>query len=172
VTRSTIPLALVSVALVLAGCSGSGGGGGGEATPGGGVLTLSATAFGDDGDGRIFGEVTLPAKTVAGTRVQVTYARSDPDPGGGSASGRLQETTRHLLYAVEDLPGGTYSVRLRVDVDDNGDFGDPGDYEGWFKGSVDDPILDDADADERELQDGERINMDFGLGEVAAAVAG
>ena len=158
---------LVLVLLLLTACGGGGGGSSSDADRQRITMSLDDFELGTDGNGKISGMIPLPASVAADTRLQLTVMRTAPEELTARASGHLRYATTSIAYLITDLPAGTYSVRLRLDVTGNEMYGDPGDLEGWFEGTTDTPIFEAVDADERELADEEAIILNFGVGTVS-----
>lgn len=115
------------------------------------------------GDHTIQGTATLP-NASEGQLVQITlqgsgFEGSEVGPAGQTPGGET------FSYEIRNVKNGTYKIRIRVDGSGDGlSLADPGDFDGYYDGTVDQPILESADASEVTVTDGDVGGIDFGLG--------
>lgn len=155
------------------GSDGGGGvdGGGGGVDAGGGGVDAGAPPAGSlvfdasdifEGSLWLAGTVTLP-ESSSGQGIQINVV-GDPDEGfPGNQVGLLGNTSGDTVdYAVTGLAPGIYRIQLRVDATGNGMLGDAGDWEGWYDGTVEAPVLDQSGAAPVDVH-GTVTGVDFGL---------
>jgi hypothetical protein len=156
---------------------GSGGGGGGSADAGADGNFLTACPAGsydidvdwmlsNPGNSGIVGTISLPANVTAGSYTQLVFDKAGPGFTASQIAGSFmtQAGATDVKYRLRKLPDGNYYLRFRVDQTGNMMFGDPGDFEGYYNGSVAMPIASKADAPLVTVNAQCRINADFGVG--------
>ncbi len=139
---------LILTAFVLGSCGGSGGA----------DFVIDSEIF--DGSYSISGTITLPA-AVSDKGATLNVARVSA--GGGSELVSQRASGSSLTYRISNLPAGSYTVQMRIDVDGNGTFNEAGDYEGYCCGTLAAPITDSAEATEITLTNANLTNQNFGL---------
>ena len=112
------------------------------------------------------GTISLPANVAEGHATQLVIDKAGP---GFTASQIVGSFMTHagvaeVKYRLRKLPDGNYYIRFRGDQTGNMMFGDSGDFEGYYNGSVAMPIASKADAPVFHLVEQCRINADFGVG--------
>jgi hypothetical protein len=117
-----------------------------------------------DGSLWLTGTIVLPEDT-SGLGMQL-HVRGMPDEGfGGSFSGPVGTTTGgEVEYAITGLADGEYFVQLRVDATANGMVGESGDWEGYYDGSVEAPIFEEAGAPAVVVRSAPTADVDLGIG--------
>lgn len=147
-----VPMFLVTalVALALTGCGSS------DSSSEDDVLVAD---FGPILDGKlsIAGTVELPADSQ-GRVIQVGLA------GQSSSAQNLGNTSgSSFRYRLVNVPPDNYRLLMRVDQIDDGQISGPGDFEGYYPGSVAAPVLDFDQAASFDLS-ASQSGVDFGLG--------
>lgn len=116
----------------------------------------------------IVGTISLPADVAAGSATQLVIDKAGPGYTATQIAGSFvtQAGVTEVKYRLRKLPDGNFYLRFRVDQTGNGMFGDSGDFEGYWGGSVAMPIASKADAPVFHIIEQCRINADFGVGAV------
>ena len=116
----------------------------------------------------IVGTISLPADVAAGSATQLVIDKAGPGYTATQIAGSFvtQAGVTEVKYRLRKLPDGNFYLRFRVDQTGNGMFGDSGDFEGYWGGSVAMPIRSKADAPVFHIIEQCRINADFGVGAV------
>jgi uncharacterized phage protein gp47/JayE len=92
----------------------------------------------------ITGTITLPTPVSGAVQLNVVGEGLQGNYVGGAGMTGASATAS---YAITGLPAGNYKVQARVDTTGNQAVGDPGDFDGWARGTVDAPTTAQADAD-------------------------
>lgn len=152
---------VIGFALALLSCSDSSSGG---SSGGGGGVSLDASKI-FQGNLTLSGTITLPAGTGSGKLIQLTASGGGSDiTKSGSQVGPAGSTPGDSVpYTITGLSEGKYSVRARIDVDGNGNLGDPGDLDGFTGGTVDAPIQDFGKAVKVDVGANGATGVDFGV---------
>jgi hypothetical protein len=118
------------------------------------------------GNSGIVGTISLPANVGAGHATQLVFDKAGPGFTGSQIAGSFvtQAGITEVKYRLRMLPDGNYYLRFRVDQTGNMMFGDSGDLESYYGGSVAMPIASKADAPVIHIVGQCRINADFGVG--------
>jgi hypothetical protein len=111
------------------------------------------------------GTLTLPADTRPGvyTVFEFDQMNSGPIPGVAVQMGPHTTDAKKMRFAINGLQDGAYKFRFFVDQNGNNDM-DSGDYEGWYAGTVDNPMLSDEEATVLKLEGRNHEGVDFGIG--------
>lgn len=110
----------------------------------------------------ITGTITLPTAVAGGVQLNIVADGLNGNYVGPAGSTGASTTA---TYAITGLPAGNYKVQARVDTNGNQSLGDPGDFDGWARGTVDAPTTDQADADLVPVN-ASVSGVDFGLATV------
>jgi hypothetical protein len=147
------------IALVAIGCGGSDPSSGSVEAP----TLLDSTPFG--GSLSISGTVSLPDSAVAGKAISLEVNRL---AGGNDLTRDSTQTTsaKTVKYVVSGVTDGDYEIRLRVDVTGNMQFSDPGDFDGFYRGSVAMPALSSSTGSKITVAGASLTAVDFGIGVV------
>jgi hypothetical protein len=151
-----------STLLVGLGACGDGDDGGSSAS---GPVTLDASKV-FEGNLTISGTITLPAGAGAGKSIQLTASGGGADiTQMGSYVGLAGTTPGETVpYTITGLVAGEYTVRARVDQNDDGKLDSPGDLDGHYGGTVDAPIMDVTAAKDVTVGSSGATGVDFGVG--------
>jgi hypothetical protein len=137
---------------------------GGEEKPPTTDLKLDAKGF-FKGKFYITGTLQLPAGATAGRGVQLNIINTEGLKGNYVGYAGMTKDGTSQTYAISGLPAGTYKVQARVDQGGNMNLGDPGDYDGYAKGTVGSPKTTAGAADVITVSTSV-TGVDFGLGVV------
>jgi hypothetical protein len=153
--RRLFTLSLLSLA---AGCT--------EPDPDGSIASLDGSKiFG--GDLQISGLVDLPPGVPDGSPVQISLTGSGADFAGSLAGPAGVTDGDSLAYQITSLRGGgEYTLWIRVDATGDGNFGQPDDVEGFYNGTVEEPVKLIEEADVVDLTTTSADGVDFGIGKV------
>lgn len=152
-------LAVAVMMLCLAAC------GGDDEDEGGGVPTIKVTPFLFEGPYTVKGTIELPADTASGRATQFEFARVNAGINGGAEIEPGPSTTdsKTIHFEINGLEDGEYLFRLGVDQSGDRKLG-TGDYEGWYGGTLQAPILDRQNAVVLKLEGRNHEGINFGIG--------
>lgn len=153
----------LQVVFVVALCAGCSGGGGGSSA--GGTLVYDASGF-LGGKLSISGTVTLPKAASGGGGAQIGYVAEDAggQPLGSYAASAGKVSGTQAKYRLTGLVSGSYRVTIRIDADGDNQLRQPGDFEGYYDGTVAAPIMDVNNAHAIDVGSSSVTGADFGLG--------
>jgi hypothetical protein len=160
--RRLLWLAVASITLACSsGTSSTGGtsGGGGD-----GVDLDASRVF--KGTLTLSGTITLPPGSGSGKGIQLTASGGGADISQkGSFVGAAGSTPGESVpYVITGLVAGEYTVRARVDQNDDNVLVSPGDLDGHSGGTLDAPVLDVGKAKKVTVGASGATGVDFGLG--------
>jgi hypothetical protein len=116
----------------------------------------------------IMGTIALPSGVSPGRATQLSLEKAGPDPGGTQLIGSYVTEPGKLVisFHVKLVQDGNYYLSFGVDESNNGAFGDSGDLNGFFDGTVAAPIMSKADAPVIAVRGACQAGRDFGIGPV------
>jgi hypothetical protein len=154
--------ARLAVAVVLLGLTACGGEEEEEET---GVPLFKVDSALWEGPHTVKGTVTLPADTQSGVFTQFEFVRVNAGLHSGNAvqSGPLTTDAKQVRFEITNLEDGEYKFRLFVDQSGNNRV-DAGDYEGWYGGTLESPVLTMEGGKILKLEGRNHEGIDFGLG--------
>jgi hypothetical protein len=111
------------------------------------------------------GIITLPADTRPGvyTVFEFDQPTSGPIPDITVLVGPDTTDAKKMRFVLKGLKDGEYKFKFFVDQNNNRGM-DSGDYEGWYAGTVDNPLLSYEVATVLKLEGRDHEGIDFGIG--------
>ncbi len=122
------------------------------------------------GEVKIDGAVTLPA-AINGRSMRMTVTETSTTSKCSQVqTDTISQNTDTIKFQINNLIEGNYTIRMQVDVTNNGPYTDAGDYDGYYKGTTSSPVFTADTATEITItsENISQSGFDFGLGEVSS----